>query len=86
MCAKKIAEKAMEKKIIDQGELEAMDEGEKLKLIFRPGFSTKEQVTELSGRGVGMDVVLTNVSKLGGDVKIKTEQGKGTEFSIYIAR
>ena len=86
MCAKKIAEKAIEKKIIDKNEIQSMGEEEKLKLIFKSGFSTKENATELSGRGVGMDVVLTNVLKLGGDVKIRTEKGRGTEFSIYVAR
>ena len=61
-----------------------MSEGDKLKLIFRAGLSTKEQVSELSGRGVGMDVVITNIKKLGGEIDISTEKGVGTQFSISI--
>jgi len=54
------------------------------KLIFLPGFSTKEQVTDVSGRGVGMDVVKTNISSLQGRVEIETDLGKGTSFQIFL--
>lgn len=53
-------------------------------LIFLPGFSTKEQVTDLSGRGVGMDVVRTNITSLQGSIEIETALGKGTGFRIFL--
>ncbi|MBI4879120.1 MAG: chemotaxis protein CheA [Planctomycetes bacterium] len=53
-------------------------------LIFRPGFSTAQEVTEISGRGVGMDVVRRNVEALGGAISIRTERGKGTQFRITL--
>src|SRR5690606_1053688 len=55
-----------------------------LNLIFMPGFSTSETVTDLSGRGVGMDVVKTNIGKLGGVIDLKSEVGKGTTFTITL--
>ena len=61
-----------------------MTEEDKVNLIFYPGFSSKEMVTELSGRGIGMDVVKKNIEKLGGDIKIKTVKEKGTEFLINL--
>jgi signal transduction histidine kinase len=82
--ADKVSKIALEKGIITKEDLESMNDSEKLKLIFRPGFSTKEEVTELSGRGVGMDVVLTNISKLKGDINIETKEGIGTEFLMTI--
>ena len=59
-------------------------EPELLEFIFEPGFSTAKQVTELSGRGVGMDVVKTNLKEVKGDVKVATEPGKGTTFTLKI--
>jgi two-component system chemotaxis sensor kinase CheA len=53
-------------------------------LIFSPGFSTKEKATEISGRGVGMDVVKTTVERLGGSVKLISEKGKGTKIRIHL--
>jgi len=53
-------------------------------LIFTPGFSTKDTVTEISGRGVGMDVVKTKVEKLGGNIKLFSEKGKGTKIRITL--
>ena len=55
-----------------------------IQLIFHPGFSTKEQVTEVSGRGVGMDVVKTNIEALGGQVKVDSKIGEGSTFKILI--
>ena len=55
-----------------------------IKLIFVPSFSQKESVDELSGRGVGMDIVEKNMKKLGGDIGIETEVGKGTTFTLKI--
>ncbi len=62
----------------------SIPEAELLEFIFEPGFSTAKQVTELSGRGVGMDVVKTNLKEVKGDVKVATEPGKGTTFTIKI--
>ena len=79
-----VTKKALENGLISNEELKSMSEEDKLKLIFRAGLSTKEEVSELSGRGVGMDVVITNIQKLGGEIGITTEKGVGTEFSISI--
>jgi len=80
----KIKKKAIEKGIITPAEAETMSEEEIKMLIFAPGFSTKDKVTEVSGRGVGMDVVKTRVEKLGGNVKIYSEKGKGTKVVITL--
>jgi two-component system, chemotaxis family, sensor kinase CheA len=61
-----------------------LDEKELTNLIFMPGFSTAEQVTGVSGRGVGMDVVRRNISDIRGDIEITSKQGKGTTFSIRL--
>ena len=63
---------------------DSIPEAELLDFIFEPGFSTAKQVTELSGRGVGMDVVKTNLKEVKGDVKVATEPGKGTTFTLKI--
>ncbi|GAB7025048.1 chemotaxis protein CheW [Geotalea toluenoxydans] len=63
---------------------DTMSDEEVWQLIFAPGFSTAEAVTDISGRGVGMDVVLKNVQSLGGRVAIKSEQGKGTSVTISL--
>lgn len=57
---------------------------ELLSFIFEPGFSTADQVTELSGRGVGMDVVRTNLNKIGGDIQVDTQSGQGSAFTIDV--
>ena len=57
---------------------------ELLSLIFEPGFSTCEQITNLSGRGIGLDVVRNNIEKIGGEIKVQTTLGKGTTFTILI--
>ena len=61
-----------------------LSDNEVLELIFAPGFSTAEQVTDLSGRGVGMDVVRRNIEKLRGKVEVRSELGRGTTFVIYL--
>jgi len=61
-----------------------MSEQDAVNLVFHPGFSTKAQVTEVSGRGVGMDVVKTNIEALQGEVMIETVVGKGTTFKIIL--
>jgi len=80
----KIKRKALKNGLISQSEIDAMSEDEIKMLIFEPGFSTKKGVTELSGRGVGMDVVKTKVERLGGSVKIFSEKGKGTRVRIIL--
>ena len=79
-----VTKKAIENGLVSTDEAQNMSERDKLKLIFRAGLSTKDQVSELSGRGVGMDVVSTNIKKLGGEIDISTEKGVGTQFSISI--
>jgi two-component system chemotaxis sensor kinase CheA len=61
-----------------------MSDREALRWIFRPGFSTAEKVTEISGRGVGMDVVKANVEKLGGTVAVETQPGNGTTITLTL--
>lgn len=81
-----ILAKAVEKGLIgkDHGLDPVLDTKEILDLIFLPGFSTSEKVTEISGRGVGMDVVKKNVSKLSGIIDIETEPGAGTRFVLTL--
>jgi two-component system, chemotaxis family, sensor histidine kinase and response regulator PixL len=67
-----------------QSEVERISEAELLNFIFEPGFSTASQVTELSGRGVGMDVVKTNLQEIRGDIKVDTKLGQGTTFKLRI--
>lgn len=79
-----IKAKALEKGLITAEAAVSMPREEALQLIFAPGFSTAEQVTDLSGRGVGMDVVRTNVAKMGGSVDVTSELGKGSRVEIII--
>lgn len=78
-----ILEKAKEKKLLVKPE-EEYSEKEILNLIMAPGFSTKETVTEFSGRGVGMDVVKKNIEKVGGSISIESEKGSGTNIFLKI--
>ncbi|WP_025322180.1 hybrid sensor histidine kinase/response regulator [Deferrisoma camini] len=82
--AEKIVAKAIEKGLVGAEQARAMSEKEKVGLIFLPGFSTAEQVTDVSGRGVGMDVVKTNLDKLGGVVDIDSAPGRGTTVRIKL--
>jgi chemosensory pili system protein ChpA (sensor histidine kinase/response regulator) len=79
-----IRETVAEKGLRSMAEIENMADDEVIKLIFEPGFSTKKDVSAVSGRGVGMDVVKTNIARLGGTIDIKTELNKGTKFSIKL--
>jgi two-component system chemotaxis sensor kinase CheA len=76
--------KAVDKGLLDADSAANMDDRTALQLIFMPGFSTKEQATNLSGRGVGMDVVKTNIQKLNGRIEIKSIVGEGTTFTISL--
>lgn len=82
--AKLIAATALKKKIMTQAELDTMHEDNILALIFKPEFSTKEIITDISGRGVGLDVVKSNLSELKGSVTLTTELGKGTTFHLHL--
>jgi two-component system chemotaxis sensor kinase CheA len=80
----KIAEKALTKGLISNSELSSMSPRDIMKLIFLPGFSTVEQVSDLSGRGVGMDVVRTNISRLNGSLELDSEPGRGSQMTIKL--
>ncbi len=80
----KVKKKALERGLVTENELAKMSEKDILNLIFLPGFSTAEKVTDVSGRGVGMDVVKTNIEKLNGTIEINTQKGKGTQIVIKI--
>jgi two-component system chemotaxis sensor kinase CheA len=80
----RIRRKAIEKGVIDGVEAMAMTDAQVHRLVFAPGFSTAEKVTSISGRGVGMDVVKTNVEQIGGTIDLKSRQGAGTTFIIKI--
>lgn len=80
----KVKRKALEKGLIRPEQAERMNEREAVQLVFLPGFSTAEQVTNISGRGVGMDVVKTNIEKIGGTVDLSSKQGQGTTVKIKI--
>lgn len=84
MSAERIRAKAIEKGLISEEEANTLDERQSLNLIFLPGFSTKTQISDVSGRGVGMDVVKTNIQKLNGSIEIRSEPGKGSVFMISL--
>jgi two-component system chemotaxis sensor kinase CheA len=75
---------AVEKNLISQSESRRLNDLQLLEFIFLPGFSTRSEVTNLSGRGVGMDVVKTNVSNIGGSIEILSERGVGTTIRLKI--
>ncbi|MFH1999856.1 MAG: chemotaxis protein CheW [Planctomycetota bacterium] len=79
-----VREKAISMGLYNAAQLDEMSEQAIVRLIFHPGFSTAKKVTDVSGRGVGMDVVHSNLSKLGGVVDIDTTQGKGTTMRITL--
>ena len=82
--AEKLGAKAVEKGVITENELEGMSERDIQMLIFHPGFSTAEKVTNVSGRGVGMDVVKNNIERIGGLVDLHSEVGVGSTFKLKI--
>ncbi len=81
---KKIRAKIIENGLASQAELDGMSDMGIQQYVFKPGFSTAEMVTSVSGRGVGMDVVRTNIEKIGGTVELKSVAGRGTTFTIKI--
>jgi two-component system chemotaxis sensor kinase CheA len=84
MNPERLRAKALEKGLITDEEANSMDMRQSFNLIFLPGFSTKAQVSNISGRGVGMDVVMTNIAKLNGSVDIRSAPGKGTSVVISL--
>ena len=84
MSPERIRAKAIEKGLIREEEAITLDDRQSLNLIFLPGFSTMAQASSVSGRGVGMDVVKTNIQKLNGSVEIRSEPGKGSVFLISL--
>ena len=82
--AARIKEEAVSRGMIAAEQAREMSDREALRLIFRPGFSTAEKLTNLSGRGVGMDVVKTNVERLGGSVDVDSQVGAGTTINITL--
>jgi len=80
----RIKQKAVANGLASEAELEQMTEMEIHQFIFRAGFSTAAQVTSVSGRGVGLDVVRTNIEKIGGTVELRSREGRGTTFVIKI--
>lgn len=75
---------AVEKGLFDEDTANRLSDTEAYNLIFAPGFSTKKEISDVSGRGVGMDVVKTKITQLNGTVEIKSELGKGTRFIIKV--
>jgi len=82
--AGKVKAKAVANNLISQTEAESMGENEAAKLIFHPGLSTAEEISSLSGRGVGMDVVKSTFEKLGGAIDLETKLGAGTKVIIHL--
>ncbi len=80
----KVRQKAIERGVLTKERAAQLGERELLQLVFLPGFSTAAAVTNVSGRGVGMDVVRTNVEKIGGKVEIDSRVGKGTTLRMRI--
>ena len=80
----KVKRKAIERGIITEEDSRRMTDAEAVNIIFLPGFSTADKVTDVSGRGVGMDVVRTNISKINGSVEVTTQKGSGSTFTIRL--
>lgn len=80
----RIKEKALANGLATENELESLTDQQICNFIFRAGFSTAQKITSVSGRGVGMDVVRTNIERIGGTVELQSEEGKGTTFTIKI--
>ncbi len=79
-----VRNKALERGIITEDQAETMTQKEIINLLFMPSFSMAKKITDISGRGVGLDVVKSNIESLGGDVEVKTEMGAGTTFTVRL--
>lgn len=80
----KVRAKAIERGVITEEQAETMSQKEIINLLFLPSFSMAKKVTDISGRGVGLDVVKSNIEALGGDVEVKTVMGEGTTFTVRL--
>ena len=80
----RVIQKAVAAGLVDSGAAAGMGKKEALRLLFAPGFSTRKQVSEVSGRGVGLDVVATAVNRVGGEVFLDTDLGKGTTITLEV--
>ncbi|MGE5572349.1 MAG: chemotaxis protein CheW [Bacteroidota bacterium] len=80
----RVRESAIRKGMIAPDDVGSLSDDEAIDLIFQPGFSTANQVDDVSGRGVGLDIVRTNVERLGGTIRVKTSVGKGTSFALSV--
>ena len=80
----RIRQKCIDNGLLTEAELDGMADQQIQQYIFKAGFSTAEKVTSVSGRGVGMDVVRTNIEKIGGTIELKSEEGRGSTFTIKI--
>ena len=80
----KVKNKAIEKGMITEEQAETLTDKEAVDLLFKPGFSTADKISDVSGRGVGLDVVKTNIEALGGDIEARTKQGEGSSFIIRL--
>ena len=84
IAVERVLASAVERGLVTEQQAAAMSDREALRLIFKPGVSTAEKVTKVSGRGVGMDVVRANVEKAGGTVEIESERGRGTILRLRV--
>jgi two-component system chemotaxis sensor kinase CheA len=84
LSSERIKQKAIDNNLATSAEIENMSEKQIHQFIFHAGFSTADQVTSVSGRGVGMDVVKTNIEKIGGTIELDSKEGKGSTFTIKI--
>jgi two-component system chemotaxis sensor kinase CheA len=80
----RVRAKAIERGLLKPQDAKKLNERDTIELIFQPGFSTADQITSMSGRGVGMDVVKTNIGRIGGSVEVATKPGKGTTYTLKI--
>ncbi|WP_299618390.1 chemotaxis protein CheW [Pelagibius sp.] len=84
LSSEKIKKKCIDNGLVTEADLETMTEQQIQQIIFKAGFSTAAEVTSVSGRGVGMDVVRTNIEKIGGTIELTSVEGRGTKFVIKI--
>jgi two-component system chemotaxis sensor kinase CheA len=82
--SRRVRESAVRKGIITNDEASSLSEEEVIELLFQPGFSTAIEADDVSGRGVGLDIVRSNIAKLGGTVRLKTRLGEGTVFTVSV--
>lgn len=80
----KIKDAAVKKEIITPAQADAMTDHDAIKLIFASGFSTAAELSDISGRGVGMDIVKSNIEKIGGRIHVDSQVGKGTRFQVHL--